>query len=273
MRNVVLITAVVLAGCGRPDSTAPATVPDTEPEPAGARVPPPTQLVLAVSSLQPFVGAVIDVTARVVDTAGRAVAPPQVGWSAKPASAVRFDTQQQLPLGAVARITVLEPGLVEITAAAEGKVAIVRLVVPALPPETPALVVERFALHRVTDGFDRGYVMPLLTLREPTGRESVELIGMSASVPTAPPLAGCVTSRTWEPGMTADAFGLSYGDPEFGFGPFEDDDFPLGPIEVVLIVRTANVAVGSIRLSQTIGLSDVTTSIPTTRWTRGIACP
>lgn len=147
-----------------------------------------------------------------------APAAQQVFWSARPASAVRFDTLSQLPAGAYTRITLLEPGPVEITATADGKVATVNLSVPPVLRATEALVVQQFALHRVADLIDRGFVMPLLTLREPTGRKGVDVIGVSVTVPTAPPLLFCVTSRTWQQGMTADAFGMSYGEPEFGFG-------------------------------------------------------
>ncbi|MDZ7631958.1 MAG: hypothetical protein U5K74_11610 [Gemmatimonadaceae bacterium] len=270
MRLATWVAVIMIAGCGGVDSTAPAVPqklvpPDTVSAPA-------TRVVLAASSSMPIAGTTMDVTARVIDGTQRPVGNPQVRWRSHPESAVRFEARFA-DSSAYTRITLLEPGRVEIVATVDGRVGSMTLLVAPIPSASPALVVERFALFLVEGGVDDGYVMPLVTLREPTGRHAVELIGVSASVPMAPPLAECVTSRVWAPGMTADAFGMSYGSPEFGFGPYARSDFPIGPVELLLVVRKADGALETIRLSRTMTMDDVVTAIPTQEWRTGLACP
>jgi hypothetical protein len=263
----------VILGCGGPDAVAPPIT--SPPQPVSPQPVPPGvsgRLIIVATPTIAVPGATLDLRARVLDAVNRIVPHQRVRWSAVPASAVRF-TPLFADSSELTRITVVHPGTVQISASADSLVATLTLDIVPAPPETGALVVERFVMQKFPDGPDRDYYMPQVTLRESSGTQSVELVGVSVSVPTAPALSMCSTSRIWTPGMRADAFGLSYGDPDLGFGPFNEADFPLGPVTVVLILRHADGSLGSIYLSRVMTTNDIVTGAPEQRWSQSIACP
>jgi hypothetical protein len=260
MRAAVLFTWVMAVGCHAGEAAAPSSTATSR-----ARV------TLSIEAGLLFAGGAITVAAHVFDADGRTIPNADVRWSATPDSAVVASLMPATCACAVLQL--LRPGRVSITATAAGATGTASIEVAPVPPPTTALTVERFVLYRYeeTAGSPVGY-MPQVTLRETTGRNSAELIGVYASVPNAPALRFCTTSRVWTPGMTADAFGLSYGEPDFWFGPIAPQDFPLGPVELVLIVRTHDGALGSVQLSRTMTPGDVISGPLAASWTANIAC-
>ncbi len=263
---VALLT--VILGCRGSDSVAPpiSSPPQAVPPSVSGRV------VIVAAPVVAVPGATFDLRARVYDAVDQLAPNRQVQWSAVPEGAVRFAPVIADSSG-LARITLVHPGTVQISATADGLVATLTINVLSAPPVSAALVVERFVLQKFPDGPDADYFMPQVTLREPTGRAPVELIGVSASVPTAPALTGCTTSRVWAAGMSADAFGLSYGDPDFGFGPFSERDFPLGPVTLVLTFREIDGTISTISLSRIMTSADIVTGPLEQSRGRSIACP
>jgi hypothetical protein len=165
-----------------------------------------------------------------------------------------------------ASVSLRNAGTTELRARVDGVVSnTVVLTVLPLPPATTALVAEQFGLHAIRDpGNPPGdiWYMPQVRLREPTGRATATLVGVVASMPTAPTLGMCTTSRTWAPGESANAFGLDryFHEAEFSFGPFTSVPTS-APVTVVLLIRDDQGALGTLRLSKTMGPQD-TTSAP-----------
>lgn len=167
-------------------------------------------------------------------------------------------------------------GTTELRARVDGVVSnTVVLTVLPLPPATTALVAEQFGLHVIRDpGNPPGdiWYMPQVRLREPTGRAAATLVGVVASMPTAPTLGMCTTSRTWAPGESANAFGLDryFHEAEFSFGPFTSIPSS-APVTVVLLIRDEQGALGTLRLSKTMGPQDTTTA-PLSVMTSHLGC-
>ena len=164
-----------------------------------------------------------------------------------------------------ATISLHDTGTAVLTATLDGVSSNdVTLTVTGPPPATSALVVEQFGLYAFPDPLGPAgstSYMPIVRLREPTGRASAALVGVAATMPSAPRLGVCTTNRVWQPGTTADALGLDHYEslPEFSFGPFTPSA-SIGPVTVMLFVRDAQGALGSITLTKTMTSADITTS-------------
>jgi hypothetical protein len=171
------------------------------------------------------------------------------------------------PDASFATVFLLAPGTTEIRARVDGVASnAVVLRVDSLPSSTSALVVEEFVLqtqHFPGDPPGTVWYMPQVRLREPTGRGSATLVGVSASMPTAPAVSLCSTHRTWGPGESAYAFGLDpyFHELEFAFGPFATVPTS-GPVTLTLLVRNAQGVLGTLFLSKTMGPQDIRNTPP-----------
>jgi hypothetical protein len=164
-----------------------------------------------------------------------------------------------------ASVSLRSAGTTELRARVDGIVSntVVLTVVP-LPPATAALVAEQFVLHAINDPGnppDETWYMPQVRLREPTGRSTATLVGVMASMPTAPSIGMCTTSRTWAPGESANAFGLDryFHEAEFSFGPFKAVPSS-SPVTLTLVIRDQEGTLGTLYLSKTMGAQDTTTA-------------
>jgi hypothetical protein len=141
----------------------------------------------------------------------------EVSWTISDTSIARLDSgmsQTTMGLARSVRVTIVGPGVVTLTASAEGIAgSTVLRAIESDPPLSDQLEIESFTLGESFTGGTRATYVPRATLRSRSG-DAVQVFGVQFLIPGLGPIPYCWTLRGVPPGQSFELFRIVHGDYE-----------------------------------------------------------
>lgn len=215
---------------------------------------------LTVESSVPFVliGRSIALLAKALDTNGSPTAIP-ITWTVSNSSIASVETECRYSRCDIAHLTPYQDGVVTVTVAAGGRTASLAITTIVNPPVMTAVVIDSFSVEEITaPRGDEWYYVPSMRLREPSGAQSDDVIGMSLTFPLGQsplrPLVLCGRGTPIGAGRSINIFDLA-GTGRLAFSAsfdiWDEGSIRAGPGDVTAIVyvRDASGSVSAARAS------------------------